>query len=76
MQMGRCLLFLPFYRCVHCGLFGMTRGTLPFLHLLQPPTNPIKLEVVFDAVLGCKTSKCRIAPLDMSPRVGSVMLGI
>jgi len=38
-------------------MFGVTRGTMAPPRLLRPPANPIKLEVVFDAVLGCKTSE-------------------
>ena len=44
-------------------MFGMTRGTVAFPCLLRPPTNPIKLEVVFDAVLSCKTSEQVSEPL-------------
>jgi len=38
-------------------MFGMTRGAMAFPRLLGPPAYPIKFEVVFDAVLGCKASK-------------------
>jgi len=38
-------------------MFGMTRGAVALPRFLGPPTNPIKLEVVFDAVFGRKTSE-------------------
>ena len=38
-------------------VFGMARGTMAFPCLLWPAADPVKFEVVFEAVLGGKTSK-------------------
>ena len=38
-------------------MFGMTRGTMALLRHLLSAADPIKLEVVFDTVLGRKASE-------------------